>query len=375
MENGEGTTDPQLWCELKTMARRLMASLHPEDTMKDMLQALLQCSSDEDCQEQELYETTQAFASLKTRLSTRKQLWKCHPRTILMTKKHQDLVVTAKLKTMIRWLIDTAHIPNILLETAVFDELRDTFAADTCVRAWATDSDEPIDLIILLGGDGTLLHTAALFQGRMPPVLPFALGSMGFLTPFQFRTFDTSLRTIFNGNCSLFMRMRLQCRIARKSAAAPPMFHVLNEVVLDRGPTAYVTKLEILCNNQTITRVVGDGLIIATPTGSTAYSVAAGGSMVHPDMSCFLITPICPHSLSFRPIIVPSHIELEIRVLNKAAWASMDGRHQHELVEGESIFISCSPHPVPTITQQSATDDWFTGLSRCLSWNTRESFK
>jgi NAD+ kinase len=125
--------------------------------------------------------------------------------------------------------------------------------------------------------------------------------------------------------------------------------HVLNEVVIDRGPAAYISNLDVYCNGAPITCVQGDGLLVATPTGSTAYSVSAGGSIVHPSVPAILLTPICPHSLSFRPIVVPSTVELKVQVpldARNSAWVSMDGRNRLRLNQGDFVRITVSHYPV-----------------------------
>lgn len=113
---------------------------------------------------------------------------------------------------------------------------------------------------------------------------------------------------------------------------------VLNEVVIDRGPSPYLSNIDLFLDGKHITSVQGDGLIISTPTGSTAYSGSAGGSMVHPSVPCIMVTPICPHSLSFRPIVVPAGVELKISISpdsRNTSWVSFDGRNHQQLLHGD----------------------------------------
>ncbi|ONM19464.1 NAD kinase 2 chloroplastic [Zea mays] len=152
------------------------------------------------------------------------------------------------------------------------------------------------------------------------------------------------------------------------------VFDVLNEVVVDRGSNPYLSKIECYEHNHLITKVQGDGVIVATPTGSTAYSTAAGGSMVHPNVPCMLFTPICPHSLSFRPVILPDSARLELKIPDEArsnAWVSFDGKRRQQLSRGDSVRISMSQHPLPTVNKSDQTGDWFRSLIRCLNWNER----
>jgi len=300
------------------------------------------------------------------------------------------------------------------------------------LRTWTVEPDAPgdylpewlsnmLDFVVVFGGDGTVLWTCHMFGNRsVPPLVPFNLGSLGFLTPFEpaamrrvlgrivrgefglcwgsavlvapcfcasdavfskMRTLCPQTRrhpsthptakppppnqtkpnpqSITSGGFPIQLRHRLHCTLVRSSALPPsgppsrpgsagalsnpgdapvtpvaggmPVLPaglaafsegygcptgvcleseervVLNEVVLDRGISPYLTNLETYCDGNFVTHVQGDGLIIATPTGSTAYSLAAGGSMVHPQVPCILFTPVCPHSLSFRPLMFPDH--------------------------------------------------------------------
>jgi NAD+ kinase len=164
-----------------------------------------------------------------------------------------------------------------------------------------------LDLVITLGGDGTVLWVSHLLgDGPAPPIVSFSLGSLCFMTPFSVRDMPAALHGALAGGFHLTLRHRLTARVIRAdgSRAGPPRV-VLNEVVIDRGASPYLTNLECFCDGAFVTRVQGDGLIIATPSGSTAYNLAAAGSMVHPGVPGILFTPICPHSLSFRPLVFP----------------------------------------------------------------------
>jgi NAD+ kinase len=148
----------------------------------------------------------------------------------------------------------------------------------------------------------------------------------------------------------------------------------LNEIVISRGPSSFVTLLDLYVNDYLITTVQGDGLIISTPTGSTAYAMAAGASMSHPALPAIIITPICPHSLSFRPIVVPANVVLKITLGSEArdtAWFSVDGRANKELKHGHNIIITTSEYPLMSICRNDQITDWFSGLVTNLHWNQR----
>jgi len=178
----------------------------------------------------------------------------------------------------------------------------------------------------------------------------------------------------------LTLRSRLRCILMKKEeeeTSAKPTTNqlVLNEVVIDRGPSPYLSNIDLYLDGKLITSVQGDGLIVSTPTGSTAYAVAAGASMIHPSVPAVMVTPICPHSLSFRPIVVPAGVELKISVSpdsRNTAWVSFDGRMRQELCHGDSLRVTTSIYPIPSISAQDQITDWFDSLAECLHWNVRK---
>ncbi|ENN83177.1 hypothetical protein YQE_00464, partial [Dendroctonus ponderosae] len=235
---------------------------------------------------------------------------------------------------------------------------------------------------------GTLLYASQLFQQSVPPVMAFHLGSLGFLTPFLFDNFQEQVNNVLEGHAALTLRSRLRCIVMKQSDSVaesegnkqnkPSSFLVLNEVVIDRGPSPYLSNIDLFLDGKHITSVQGDGLIVSTPTGSTAYAVAAGASMIHPSVPAIMVTPICPHSLSFRPIVVPAGVELKISVSPESrntSWVSFDGRCRQELLHGDSLRVTTSIYPVPSICAQDQISDWFDSLAECLHWNVRKRQK
>ncbi|KAJ2997588.1 hypothetical protein HDV02_005400 [Globomyces sp. JEL0801] len=247
----------------------------------------------------------------------------------------------------------------------------------------ATVGSEEIDFVLSLGGDGTVLFAAWLFQTKCPPIVPFNLGSLGFLTVFDHLKMDTVIHNILKPGSTMRMniRMRFKCTIHRADFTAADngnSYQILNDVCVDRGPSPFLSQLELYGNSSHLTTVQADGLVIATPTGSTAYSLSAGGSVVHPDVSAILVTPICPHTLSFRPMILPDTMDVRVLVpedSRSTAWVSFDGRHRVHLKAGDSIQIVASQDPVPTLCLVRQSDDWFNGLETCLAWNKRSRQK
>lgn len=286
------------------------------------------------------------------------------------------------------------------------------------------------DLICTLGGDGLLMHASSLFPGPCPPILCIAGGSLGFLTPFSrcemvdairislglkstegnaFRSSSGNERAWLeeptlklpshgggnkiteskgvderqripnvkfgaNNQICLSMRMRLDCRVINREGIVRARFNVLNEVVIDRGSSPYLAALECFCDDVHLTTVQADGVIFATPTGSTAYSMSAGGSVVHPAVPAIMVTPICPHVLSFRSMVFPDHVVLRCYVPDDArsdAAVAFDGKHRRELHRGDSVQMQMSAYPVPTINRSDHSSDWLTSLKRNFNFNTR----
>jgi len=239
------------------------------------------------------------------------------------------------------------------------------------------DVSERLDLAVTLGGDGTVLWTSRLIGAApCPPLVSFHLGSLGFLAPFDPKEMETTLDGILCGGFNLFLRHRLLCRLVRAGENVVREKAVMNEVVIDRGPSPFLTNLQCFVGDAFMTSVQGDGVLISTPTGSTAYNLAAGGSMVHPAVPGIMFTPICPHSLSFRPLVLPDTLTLKIMVPDGArgdAFVSFDGKERERLGPGDQLYIRVSPHPIPSVCVKDGTRDWFLNVRNVLKWNDRDS--
>ncbi|BFZ61682.1 NAD(+) kinase [Saitoella coloradoensis] len=259
------------------------------------------------------------------------------------------------------------------------------------VRFWeggmCWEKPELFDFVLTLGGDGTVLYSSWLFQRIVPPVLSFSLGSLGFLTPFGFEKHESILEDIFKNGIQVNLRMRFTCTIYRSAPdgqstpeESTHQHEVLNEITIDRGPSPYLSNLHIYSGNtdKLLTIVQADGLILSTPTGSTAYSLSAGGSLVHPDISAMLLTPICPHTLSFRPMLLPDTMSLRIHLplhARSSAWCAFDGRGRTELNPGDSVLVGASRWPFPTVSVGGGEEEFVESVGRTLRWNVREGQK
>ncbi|KAH7334642.1 ATP-NAD kinase [Rhizoctonia solani] len=225
----------------------------------------------------------------------------------------------------------------------------------------AVDKPE-IDLIVTLGGDGTILHANTMFNtGPVPPVLSFSMGTLGFLLPFHIGSLPAALENTFSGTATVLERMRLACTFHDAAGkfllkGAKSRLLAMNEIALHRGGSPHLTRIDSFVDDAHLTEAVADGLIVSTPTGSTAYSLSSGGPIVHPSVEALVMTPICPRSLSFRPLVLPSSSEIRLTV-NKGSRAhaevSADGQSVMNLFPGESVRISTSRYPMPCINRSS----------------------
>lgn len=343
-------------------------------------------------------------------------------RIVSSVRDAQDVLHQVKIKSTIR---------NIMLITKVYDpepmryaaevaqfllgyspdikiylqyEMRhcDVFAPTTTgpdshrVLYWHDDQctfpPETFDLILTFGGDGTVIFASWLFQQTIPPVLSFSLGSLGFLTEFSISDYRRTLATIIENGYQCSIRSRFECTIMKTQPVDSKgprnlaqeisdihniesthrvfeTYSVFNEVVVDRGPNALMTSIEMFGDREPITTAEADGLIISTPSGSTAYSLSAGGSLVHPEIPAILISPICPHTLSFRPLLIPESTILRLGVpydARSTVWCAFDGKNRVELDKGDFITITTSRFPVPCIKNSHSRNEWFHRISETL---------
>ncbi|ELR06268.1 NAD(+) kinase [Pseudogymnoascus destructans] len=316
-------------------------------------------------------------------------------RNVMIVTKARDNQLVTLTRNLAEWLLSTPRYGsdlgvNVYVDAKLRDSKRFNGAGlivgesrfQHMLKYWSPDlcwsQPEKFDLVLTLGGDGTVLFTSWLFQRIVPPILSFSLGSLGFLTNFEFDRYKSHLnRVMGDEGMRVNLRMRFTCTVYRDGANGQDMeegeqFEVLNELVIDRGPSPYVSNLELYGDNELLTVVQADGCIFSTPTGSTAYSLSAGGSLVHPDIPAILLTPICPHTLSFRPMVLSDSLLLRVSIPKNSratAYCSFDGKGRVELTQGDHVTIAASQYPFPTVTRTGA--EWFDSVSRTLRWNTR----
>jgi NAD+ kinase len=214
------------------------------------------------------------------------------------------------------------------------------------------------DLIVVLGGDGTLLGVARLVAGRSTPILGVNLGGLGFLTEVTTKEAKDALERILKGKYEVDPRIMLEASVERGSQPEKhdETFQALNDIVISKGPLGRMLQLEVLAGHQPFCSYRADGLIISTPTGSTAYSLSAGGPIVYPTLNAILLAPICPHTLSNRPVVLPDSFEVEVRVKTPDHDTTfiVDGQESAQLGPTDSIRIKRGPYQVSLIRSEHA---------------------
>jgi NAD+ kinase len=225
------------------------------------------------------------------------------------------------------------------------------------------------DMIIVLGGDGTLLAAARFVAGRNIPLLAVNLGHLGFLTAIQVGELYPHLERTLNGETHAEKRAMLDCRLVRNGEVIGS-YCALNDVVIAKSELARMIDLDTYVDDHFVAAYKADGLIIASPTGSTAYSLSAGGPVIFPSVSAFCITPICPHMLTNRPVIVSS--TSTIRILNhgdEGIYLTVDGQVGQPLRAGDQVLCYSSPNAICLIRPPKLL--FFDVLREKLKWGER----
>ena len=226
------------------------------------------------------------------------------------------------------------------------------------------------DLLITLGGDGTLLRGARQVAGTGAPVLGINLGRLGFLTTAPIAAVERALDQLFEGDWELDLRTTLAPQIFHNGESET--FLALNDAVVHTTGMARVVRLRItIGDGEEIASYAGDGIIIATPTGSTAYSLSAGGPVVAPGVACMTLTPICPHILSVRPLVVPANSKVRIEATEPSdqLFLTVDGQVAHKLEADDSVLVTQGPVEVPLVRLPGYA--FFATLREKLGWGHR----
>jgi NAD+ kinase len=232
------------------------------------------------------------------------------------------------------------------------------------------DLPDACDLLVVLGGDGTLIGMAGRIAraGSDVPILGVNFGSLGFLTEITLPELYDALQATLEGRATIEERAMLAARTSRNNL--PFADHiVLNDIVITKGAMSRIIEMTVSVGEDTVTRVRADGLIIASPTGSTAYNLAAGGPIVHPAVDAMLLTPIAPHTLTNRPVVIPAASEVHVRPIMEEGdkvFVTFDGQSGFPLQAGDLVSVRRAPRPLRIV--KSANRTYFDVLREKLKW-------
>ncbi len=232
------------------------------------------------------------------------------------------------------------------------------------------DLAEAVDIIVVFGGDGSFIWVSRMAQGHDVSILGCNLGGLGFLTEFTVDEFFPMMERVLAGDYEIEKRDMISCCVVGKDGERKE-FTVLNDVVINNGPISKVVDLSIYINEKYVTTFKADGIIFATPTGSTAYSLSAGGPIIFPTLPVITVTPICPHILTNRPIVVPNTKKIRTKVLTdiQNTYLTLDGQVGVPLYLGDEVVLEGSESYVNII--KSPFRDYFNILKTKLMWSGR----
>ena len=267
----------------------------------------------------------------------------------------------ALLETLVPWLREQGHVPVVPTE----DEMAPAGAEIVAEERLG----DVVDLAVVLGGDGTMLRAARLVADHGKPVLGVNLGQLGFLAMFSPDEAKTALAAALAGKLPRAERMRLQVTFTRPGAA-PVVRFALNDAVLHQGAMARLIEVDAFCNDQFVAAYRADGLIVATPTGSTAYNMAAGGPIVVPGQAAMTLTPICAHALTNRPLVIGASgtIRLSLGADVRGVILTVDGQWAHSFLPGDIVELTAAKRPLVLFASQQS---FFDVMRDKLHWGVR----
>jgi NAD+ kinase len=265
---------------------------------------------------------------------------------------------------LLTWLAEHGYKVIIDLETSKY-----TTEPEVVPRAQM--ASRSLDLAVVLGGDGTLLSAARITAAVDVPLLGVNLGSLGFLTEVPLQSLYPMLEAIGQGRAAIEHRSLMQVELLRGTEVRGS-YLVFNDAVVNKTALARLNSYDLYIDKAFVASYRADGMIVATPTGSTAYSLSAGGPVLMPSVKAFVITPVAPHSLTHRPLVAPDSVEIEIllRSEEEVAYLSLDGQPGFDLRDGDRVRCSLSEHQVNLFRTGS---DFFHVLRTKLKWGERQN--
>jgi NAD+ kinase len=265
------------------------------------------------------------------------------------------------LGNFIQWLRDRKH--EVFLEHQTALTLNETGVPREQIPSL-------VDLIIVFGGDGTMLGVARLAGGKNIPILGVNIGGLGFITEINKDEISEAVESILSGKCSIEQRIMLNARVYRNGDKTSD-YLVLNDVVINKGALARIIDLETYVDKNYLTTFKSDGLIISSPTGSTAYSLSAGGPILYPTLDCIILTPICPHTLTNRPIVLPGSVIIEVMLASESedVYLTLDGQSGFAIKKDDRVEIMKSGCKTQFVIPSGR--DYFQVIRKKLKWGER----
>ncbi len=257
---------------------------------------------------------------------------------------------------------------DLFITTRIESQLKDNDLDYQLIES--ADDFVKLDFILTLGGDGTILSLARAVGDRGTPILGVHLGELGFLAEVVLEDMFTRLDEVVAGDYNIQKRMVIKCIV--NNGTEPQTFYALNDIVVDRGKSHRLLNCELLANDDFVAKYNADGLIVATPTGSTAYSLASGGPIVMPTFGSMVVTPICPHTLTLRPIVFPDDQILEISFPEdgeKDMALAVDGQVNEYLKSTAKVVIQKAPYKINMVNFTDS--NYFNTLRTKLGWGVR----
>lgn len=223
------------------------------------------------------------------------------------------------------------------------------------------------DVMVAMGGDGTMLRAARMLHGHDIPLLGVNLGSLGFLTGVPDDCIEDAVDHLAEGDCSVSLRSTIEAVLIHDGRAGKPC-RALNDIVIGWGESSRVVTLGVSIDGVAVGAFVCDGLIVSTPTGSTGHSLSAGGPVIHPESNVLVLNPICPHTLSHRPMVIPDdrHIVVDVIGSTKRQILVIDGQDSHSILQGDRVEIVRSPHTIRFLHLPGT--NYFDVLRQKLHW-------
>lgn len=284
-------------------------------------------------------------------------------KTIGITSKPKKPEVREIVPPLLNWLHERSI--QVLIDKETNSSLDNS---EKCVTR--NEMPSRVELIIVLGGDGTLLATARVLNRKPVPLLAVNLGGLGFLTVITRDELFPTLERVLSGDFRTERRVQIEADVIRAGEVISS-FLALNDVVLNKGAIARVLDFDVSVDGQFISTYKADGLIVSTPTGSTAYSLAAGGPVITPSVEAFIVTPICAHTLTNRPIVLPdsAQIEVEVKSHRESVYLTVDGQVGIAVRSEDAVHMRRASSVVELI--QSPQKNYFEILRQKLKWGER----